>query len=148
MPLTKAQARKTMLSIKDTFEQPYFGKPAVFHGEAFVGRVHDKKEAVALRVGTIEMRDVMLEAEPALFYITDHYKPWPMLLARLKTLTGKTLKELVAARMKEIDAKPKKKSRREKAAEKDAGDKIARKKAAARKPASGKAATGRKLRQR
>jgi hypothetical protein len=73
--------------------------------------VHDKEEAVALRIGTIEMRDVMLEAEPGLFYITDHYKPWPMLLARLKTLDRATLRHLVAARLAEIDAKPKKKKR-------------------------------------
>jgi hypothetical protein len=107
--LSKAEARKIMLSVKGASEGPYFGKPSVFHGEAFVGRVHDKEEAVALRVGTIEMRDVMLEAEPKLFYITDHYKPWPMLLARLKTLDRATLKELVLARMGEIDARQKKK---------------------------------------
>ena len=66
----------------------------MFYAESFVGRVHDKEDAVALRVGTIEMRDVMLEAEPRLFYITDHYKPWPMLLARLKVLDKTILKEL------------------------------------------------------
>ena len=107
--LSKAEARKIMLSIKGTSEAPYFGKPAVFYAESFVARVHDKEEAVALRVGTIEMRDVMLEAERRLFYITDHYKPWPMLLARLNVLDRTTLKELVAARMGEIDAKAKKK---------------------------------------
>ena len=109
--LSKAEARKIMLAIKGTSEAPYFGKPAVFYAESFVGRVHDKEEAVALRVGTIEMRDVMLEAEPKLFYITDHYKPWPMLLARLKVLDRTVLKELVAARMGEIDAKAKKKKK-------------------------------------
>jgi hypothetical protein len=107
--LSKAEARKIMLAMKGASEAPYFGKPAVFYAESFVGRVHDKEEAVALRVGTIEMRDVMLEAEPKLFYITDHYKPWPMLLARLKVLDRAILKELVAARMGEIDAKGKKK---------------------------------------
>ncbi len=81
--LSKAQARKTMLGVEGTSEGPYFGRPSVFYGEAFGGRVHDKEEAVALRVASIEMRDVMLEAEPKLFYITDHYRPWPMLLARL-----------------------------------------------------------------
>src|SRR6185503_19621866 len=105
MPLTKAQARKTMLSVKGTSEGPYFGRPSVFYGEAFVGRVHDKEEAVALRVGSIEMRDVMLEAESKLFYITDHYRPWPMLLARLSALDAKTLKGLVAARITEIEAR-------------------------------------------
>src|ERR1700758_2584265 len=107
--LSKAEAKKIMLSMKGTSEARYFGKPAVFYAENFVARVHDKEEAVALRVGTIEMRDVMLEAEHRLFYITDHYKPWPMLLARLKVLDRTVLKELVAARMGEIDAKAKKK---------------------------------------
>ncbi|HJS45469.1 MAG TPA: hypothetical protein VJ753_03620 [Rhizomicrobium sp.] len=107
--LTKAEARKLMLSVKGMSEGPYFGRPSMFYGESFVGRVHDKEEAVALRVGTIEMRDVMLEAEPKLFYITDHYKPWPMLLARLKTLDRATLRQLVLARIGEIEAKQKKK---------------------------------------
>jgi hypothetical protein len=109
--LSKAEAKKIMLTMKGASEAPYFGKPAIFYAENFVGRVHDKEEAVALRVGTIEMRDVMLEAEPRLFYITDHYKPWPMLLARLKVLDKTTLKDLVMARMGEIDAKTKKKKR-------------------------------------
>src|ERR1700753_3568196 len=100
--ISKAEARKIMLAMKGTSEAPYFGKPAVFYPYKFVGRVHDKEDAVALRVGTMEMRDVMLEAEPKLFYITDHYKPWPMLLARLKALNSKTLKDLVAARILEV----------------------------------------------
>ncbi|HKU64959.1 MAG TPA: hypothetical protein VJQ06_07870 [Rhizomicrobium sp.] len=107
--LTKAEARKLLLSVKGVSEGPYFGRPSVFYGESFVGRVHDREEAGALRVGTIEMRDVMLEAEPKLFYITDHYKPWPMLLVRLKTLDRVTLKQLVLARIGEIEAKQKKK---------------------------------------
>ncbi len=111
MALTKAEARKIMLGVNGMSEAPYFGKPSVFYGEDFVGRVHNKEEAVALRVGTIEMRDVMLEAEPKLFYITEHYRAWPMLLARISALTAKSLKELMAARVSEIEAKPKKKPR-------------------------------------
>ena len=113
--LSKAQARKTMLGVSGTSEGPYFGRPSVFYEKAFVGRVHDKEDAVALRVGTIEMRDVMLEAEPKLFYITDHYKPWPMLLARLSALDTKTLKSLVTARIAEIQAKTKSKKPAKKA---------------------------------
>ncbi len=116
--LTKAEARKIMLAVKGTSEGPYFGKPSIFYGESFVGRVHEKEEAVALRVGSMEMRDVMLEAEPKLFYITDHYRPWPFLLARLKTLTAKILKELVAARITEVEAKSKTKRARKPAAKK------------------------------
>lgn len=127
--LSKAEARKIMLAMKGTSEALYFAKPAVFYAESFVGRVHDKEEAVALRVGTIEMRDVMLEAEPKLFYITDHYRPWPMLLARLKVLDRTTLKELVLARMGEIDAKAKKKKKALSPAKKAVKKKIVKKKA-------------------
>ena len=130
--ITKAEARKVMLSVKGTSEGPYFGRPSVFFGESFVGRVHDKEEAVALRVGTIEMRDVMLEAEPRLFYITDHYKPWPMLLARLKTLDKTILKELVLARIGEIEAKASRK-RKAKTPAKPATKKPTKKKVAAKR---------------
>jgi hypothetical protein len=133
MPLTKADARKAMLSLKGTVEGPYFGRPSVFYGDKFVGRVHDKEDAVALRVGTIEMRDVMLEAEPKLFYITDHYKLWPILLARLGALNTKLLKELVTARMKEIDAGPKKKPRKKVTAEKKVKVALTKKTSRARK---------------
>jgi hypothetical protein len=119
--LSRAEARKIMLAMKGASAAPYFGKPAVFYAESFVGRVHDKEQAVALRVGTIEMRDVMLEAEPKLFYITDHYKPWPMLLARLSALNKTVLKELMLARMGEIDAKAKKKKKRPEKPQKKAG---------------------------
>lgn len=116
--LSKAEAKKIMLGVKDTYEKPYFGKPSVFFGESYVGRIHDKEEAVALRVGSIEMRDVMLEAEPKLFYITEHYKPWPMLLARLKVLDRTILKDLVLARIGEVNAKAAKKRKTPAPAEK------------------------------
>jgi hypothetical protein len=112
MPLTKAEARTIMLGETGMSEGLYFGKPSVFYNAEFVGRVHDKEDAVALRVGSIEMRDVMLDAEPKLFYITEHYRAWPMLLARLSALSSKTLKELVAARVREVEAKPKKAPRK------------------------------------
>jgi hypothetical protein len=109
--LSKTEAKKLMLAAKGTEERSHFGQPAVFYGGKLVGRVHDKEEAVALRVGAIEMRDVMLEAEPDIFYITEHYRPWPMLLARLKALDRATLKALVLARIGEIDAAPRRKTR-------------------------------------
>jgi len=59
---------------------------------------------------------VMLEAEPGLFYITDHYKKFPYLLARLSKLNKGTLKDLLAARVSRIEAKSKKKRAPQKSA--------------------------------
>lgn len=106
MPLTKSEARKIALSLPGASEGLYFRKPSIFVGEEFLCRVHDKEEAVVLRTGSIEMRDIMLEAEPKLFYITDHYKNFPAILARLKALDKKTLKDLLAARILRLEQKP------------------------------------------
>lgn len=103
--ITRAEARKVALSFDGASEGPYFGKPAIFVAEKFLTRVHHKEEAVVLAIGSMEMRDVMLEAEPELFYITDHYRNFPYLLARLSNLTKTTLKDLLAARVKQIEAK-------------------------------------------
>src|SRR3569832_2134193 len=113
MPLTRAEARKIALSIDGATEGPYFGKPAVFVAEKFLTRVHTQEDAVVLNIGSMEMRDVMLEAEPKLFYITDHYRSFPYLLARLSKLDRATLRELLNARLLQIEAKTKKKKRAE-----------------------------------
>jgi hypothetical protein len=109
MPLTRPEALKIALSFPDTSEGPYFNKPAVFVGETFLTRVHTKEDAMVLAIGSMEMRDMMLEAEPKLFYITDHYRKFPYLLARLSKLDKKTLQDLLNARLLQIDAKTKKK---------------------------------------
>src|SRR5690349_6355106 len=113
MPLTRTEARKIALAVEGATEGPYFGKPAVFVAEKFLTRVHTQEEAVVLNIGSMEMRDVMLEAEPKLFYITDHYRSFPYLLARLSKLDKATLKELLNARLLQIEAKTKKKKRAE-----------------------------------
>ncbi len=110
--LTRTEAHKIALSVPGTYQKLYFNKPSIFHGDNFIAVVHDKHPAVVLRVSSVEMRDMMLEAEPALFYITDHYKKWPGLLVRLDALDRKTLKDLIQGRIAQLDAMPKKKPRK------------------------------------
>ena len=108
MALTKTEARKIALSLPGAAEGLHFGKPAIFVGEEFVTRIHHKEEAVVILTGSMEMRDVMLEAEPGRFYIIEHYRNRPALLARLSKLDRKTLKELLVPRLQRINEKKKK----------------------------------------
>ena len=102
MPISRKEGWKIALAIPGTVEVLWFRKPAVFLHDQFLTKVHDKEEAMALRVSSMEMRDMMLEAEPALFYITDHYKNFPFILARLSALTPKVLKEMLAGRAAQL----------------------------------------------
>jgi hypothetical protein len=126
MPITRKDGWKIALAVPGAEEVLWFNKPAVFlHGQ-FLTKVHDKEEAMTLRVSSMEMRDMMLEAEPELFYITDHYRNFPFVLARLSALTPQTLKEILVGRAAQLAQN---------------ADKVAaRKKRKVKKPAAKKAA--------
>jgi hypothetical protein len=127
MPLTKAEARKVMLAIPGTDERLWFNQPSVFLHDRFLAKTHHKEDAVTLQVGSVEMRDMMLEAEPELFYITDHYRKFPFVLVRLSALTKTVLKEMLVGRAAQLAAMPVKKARGKKKAVQKSGKKIAAK---------------------
>jgi hypothetical protein len=116
--LTKAEARKVMLAIPGTDERPWFNQPSVFIHDRFLAKTHHKEDAVTLQVGSMEMRDMMLEAEPKLFYITDHYRKFPFVLIRLSALTRTVLKEILLGRAAQLAAMPPIKRRPKKSAPK------------------------------
>jgi hypothetical protein len=130
--ITRAQGWKIALAIPGATEVLWFNKPAVFLHDQFLTKVHDKEEAMTLRVSSMEMRDMMLEAEPKLFYITDHYRNFPFVLARLSALTPKSLKDMLvgrAAQLAENAAKPRKRKAKKPLAKKPAVKKSTAKKA-------------------
>src|ERR1700709_2210100 len=102
MPISRKEGWKIALSVPGSEEVLWFNKPAVFLHDQFLTKVHDKEEAMTLRVSSMEMRDMMLEAEPELFYITDHYRNFPFVLVRLSALTPKTLKEMLVGRAAQL----------------------------------------------
>jgi hypothetical protein len=104
--ISRADGWKIALAIPGTEEVLWFKKPAVFiHGQ-FLTKVHDKEDAMTLRVSSMEMRDMMLEAEPKLFYITDHYRKFPFVLIRLSALTKTVLKDMLVGRAAQLAAMP------------------------------------------
>ncbi len=126
--ISRAEGWKIALAIPGSEEVLWFKKPAVFVYGQFLTKVHDKEEAMTLRVSSMEMRDMMLEAEPELFYITDHYRNFPFVLARLKTLTPKVLKEMLVGRAAQLAQTAEKAAKRKRPAAKKtaAKKKIAR----------------------
>ena len=118
MPITRNEGWKIALALPGAVETLWFNKPAVFIHDQFLTKVHDKEEAMVLRVGSMEMRDMMLEAEPKLFYITDHYRSFPFVLARLSALDKKSLKDMLVGRAAQLAANPPKRKAKTKIAKK------------------------------
>ncbi len=86
-------------------ERPSYGKPAFLVEKKFFTRLRAEDNSLVLFVGSIDERDMLIEAEPTLFHITDHYKNYPTVLARIAKLDAKTLRGMLERRWKEIAPK-------------------------------------------
>jgi hypothetical protein len=129
MALSKTEARALALSLPGTEERRWFTHMCVFVHDRFLMRVNDKEEAVLLQVGSMEMREMMLEAEPALFFVTDHYRNFPFVLARLKALTKSSLKQMLEGRARQLAQMPPPRRAKKKTAKAPVKKKAAKKKA-------------------
>jgi hypothetical protein len=59
-----------------------YATPALFVRRKLLARLREDGETVAVRSELID-RDVLLAADPAAFFLTDHYRPHPWILVRL-----------------------------------------------------------------
>lgn len=105
MSITKAQYRKIALSFPGGNEKPSYGKPAVFIEKKFFTRWRDEENSIVLIVGGIDERDMLLEADPTTFFINEHYRSYPSVLARASALDTKTLRGMLERHWQKIAPK-------------------------------------------
>ncbi|HTW34041.1 MAG TPA: hypothetical protein VMD53_05425 [Rhizomicrobium sp.] len=96
--LTEAQFKKIALTFPGTSEGSSYGSPAILLLNKFFTRLRSEDDSIVLKVSSIDERDMLLQADPATFHITDHYKNYPALLARLEKLDPATLKTMLERR--------------------------------------------------
>ncbi|HUO93447.1 MAG TPA: hypothetical protein VMU22_11020 [Rhizomicrobium sp.] len=96
--LTAAQFRKIALSFPGTREGTSYGMPSILLLDKFFTRLRKEDNSAVLHVDSIDERDMLIEAEPRTFHITDHYKNYPDVLARLEKLDAATLRSLLERR--------------------------------------------------
>ena len=96
--LTEAQFKKIALAFPGTAEGTSYGFPAILLLGKFFTRLRHEDNSAVLHVGSIDERDMLLHADPATFHITDHYKNYPDVLARLDRLDAATLKAMLERR--------------------------------------------------
>jgi hypothetical protein len=108
MSLTAAEARRIALSFEGAAERRSQGGPVIEIEGAFFVRIGTREpDTLMLKTKTLDERDAMTAAEPALFYITDQFKAYKGLLARLEALDAKTLRALLQQRLAALSKKKK-----------------------------------------
>jgi hypothetical protein len=105
MPLTKAQVKKIVLSFPGANESTSYGYPSFKIEKKFFTRLRSEDNSLVLVVGSMDERDMLLQADAALFHITPHYKDYATVLARLEKLDAKTLRGMLDRRWRQIAPK-------------------------------------------
>jgi hypothetical protein len=105
MSVTKAQLRKIALSFPGANEALSYGKPSYLIVKKFFTRWRDEENSIVLIVDSIDERDMLLEADPKTFFITEHYRNYPSVLAYATKIDARTLHGMLERRWRKIAPK-------------------------------------------
>jgi hypothetical protein len=108
MSVTRAQYKKIALSFPGGNEKLSYGKPSFFIDKKFFTRWREEENSIVLIVGSIDERDMLLEADPKTFFITDHYRNYPSVLALAAKIDTKTLRGMLERHWQKIVPKKRK----------------------------------------
>jgi len=89
-----ADVSKLGRALPGVIESTSYGTPALKVGGKLLVRLKEDGETLVLRMDFVN-RDLLLRAEPDLFFLTDHYLNYPSILLRLTRVTKPRLKELL-----------------------------------------------------
>jgi hypothetical protein len=65
-------------------------------GKKFLMREKERMDDVlVLKLASVDEQELLIERDPGVFFITDHYKGWPAVLVRLGAIDRKALASLI-----------------------------------------------------
>jgi hypothetical protein len=102
--ITYDTVRRLALALPGVEEGTSYGTPALKVKGKFLLRLKEDGESIAVRVD-FDVRDALLAADPASFYVTDHYRGYPAVLVRLASVRRDALRGLLEEAWREIAPK-------------------------------------------
>ena len=92
--LTLSTIRRMARSFPGVEESTSYGTPAFKLKKKLLVRLHQDGKSLVLKVGDAT-RDHLLQADPGTFFITDHYRGYPYVLAHLDRLSTADVAKLI-----------------------------------------------------
>ena len=92
--VTFADVVKRALELPGVSQGTSWGTAALkVNGKLFV-RLKEDGETLVLKMDIVS-RDLVIKAQPKIFFITDHYREWPYVLVRMSEVRGPQMRELL-----------------------------------------------------
>jgi len=86
--------RQIALEFPGVEEGLSYGTPAFRVGGKFLARLREDGESLAIKCGFDE-RDFRLQADPNVFFTTEHYRGYPTVLVRLSAIRPTVLRDVM-----------------------------------------------------
>jgi hypothetical protein len=103
--MTPDEMRAIVMSFPGVEEGMSYGSPAYKVAGKFFTRLRKEDQSVVLVGISFDEREMLMEAEPATFHITPHYKDYPSVLARIESLHPGSFRNFLERKWREIAPK-------------------------------------------
>jgi hypothetical protein len=103
--MTFDDVRKMALAWPGVEDSRSYGTPSLKVKGKFLTRLREDGDSLVLKGVPFEEREMLMAAHPDVFYITDHYRDWPMVLVRLSKAQAPVVKALLLRSWREIAPK-------------------------------------------
>jgi len=100
--MTPDDLKALVQSLPETVEGTSYGRPSFKTCGKFLTRLRTEDDSVVVYVDSLDHRDMLIEAEPTTFHITDHYRNYPIVLARLGRVDPAWLRSALTRRWRVI----------------------------------------------
>lgn len=105
MALTFEEVKKIALSLQGVEQSTSYGTAAFKAGKKLIARL--KEDGVTLVVATtFQEREAMMAEEPETYFMTEHYRNYPLMLVRLSRVSADVMRDLLKRAVRLASALP------------------------------------------
>ena len=103
--MTADEMKAIVLAFPGAEEGMSYGSPSFKLNGKFFTRLRREDASVVLMDISHDEREMLMEAEPATFHLTPHYKDYPCVLARIESLHAGSFQNFLERRFRKVAKK-------------------------------------------
>ncbi len=103
--MTFDDIRKLTLAWPEVEDGTSYGTAALKVRKKLLARLKEDGDSLVMPGVDLDERDMLVESQPKLFYFTDHYKDYPIVLVRLSKAKRASVEPLLRRRWRELASK-------------------------------------------
>jgi len=103
--MTAEEFHALVMSLPGVEEGKSYGHPAYKAAGKFLTRLRAEDASAVLQEVGFDEREMLIEAAPQTFHVTDHYRNYPIVLARIEAIGPEELRGLLERRWRRIAPK-------------------------------------------